>query len=108
MAVFAKVLNGLVIDIIVSEQDFINNMTDTSPGNWIETFEDGRIRANYASKGGNYDPINDVFYSKRPHGFDSWVLNEDTWQWEAPEPYPSDDTVGYYWDEENKTWAKLR
>ena len=59
------------------------------------------FRGNYAGIGFTYDPINDVFIAPQP--FESWILNETSWIWEAPVPYPDDDKF-YNWDEENKEW----
>ena len=55
MAHFAKVVDGVVTNVLVAEQDFIDNMLDTSPHRWIETFKDGSQRKNYAGKGFTYD-----------------------------------------------------
>jgi hypothetical protein len=33
----------------------------------------------------------------------SWILNEDTCQWEAPVVYPDDDNK-YTWNESTLTW----
>ena len=37
MAHYAKVRDGKVIEVIVADQDFMDNMIDTSPGKWIQT-----------------------------------------------------------------------
>ena len=37
MAHFAKVLNGIVENIIVAEQEFMDTFIDDSPGEWIQT-----------------------------------------------------------------------
>jgi len=103
MSCFAKVVGGKVVNVISADQEFIDNMVDTSPGRWIETFKDGSQRKNFASKGGNYDISADAFYAKKP--FDSWTLNTTTYQWEPPVAYPSDgDSVGYSWNEETTSW----
>ena len=124
MAHFAKVLNGKVIDVIVAEQDFIDNMVDTSPGKWIQTSynthggvhytindnnekvasadQTKALRKNYAAIGGVYDRTRDAFYDAQP--YPSWTLNETTCYWEAPVAYPSDNGL-YDWDEENQQWV---
>ena len=65
--------------------------------------EDGGtpFRGNYAGPGHVYDVENDVFY--RPQPFDSWTLNTDTWQWEAPVAYP-EIGVDYDWNEDTQSW----
>lgn len=65
------------------------------------------FRGNFAIVGGNYDPDNDVFYDQQP--YPSWVLNEDTWEWESPVPYPTleeneDGNPSYLWNEEDQEW----
>ena len=37
MAHFAKVLDGVVVQVIVAEQEFIDSLIDTSPGTWLQT-----------------------------------------------------------------------
>lgn len=64
------------------------------------------IRANYAGIGYKYDRDFDVFIPPKP--YDSWKLNYETYQWEAPIPMP-DFEEGYIrkWSEINKEWIKL-
>jgi len=113
MAHYAKVRDGKVVDIIVAEQEHIDNMVDTSPGNWIQTsyntyggvHRDGGtpLRKNYAGIGYTYDSIRDAFIPPKP--FNSWILDEDSCLWSAPVAQPSDsDTVPYTWNEENQSW----
>tara|TARA_Y100001938_G_C7940668_1_gene354147 strand:- start:46 stop:423 length:378 start_codon:yes stop_codon:yes gene_type:complete len=59
------------------------------------------LRKNYAGIGFKYDQSRDAFISPQP--YNSWSLNEDTCQWEAPVEYP-DDGQKYKWNEENQTW----
>jgi hypothetical protein len=119
MAHYAKCLNidnstkFYVEQVIVADADFI----ETQPGKWVQTSyntkgnvhygPDGQpdggvaVRGNYAGIGYTYDIVNDVFYSPKP--FPSWILNESTWTWEAPVPYPTDGGV-YQWNEETQAW----
>ena len=101
--IFAKVKDGIVVECIVADQDFINNFIDNTPGTWLETREDGSIRKNYAGIGYTYDAQNDAFIAPKP--FNSWVLNNKTFQWEAPVAIP-DDEKHYTWNEETKSWDK--
>lgn len=114
MSHFAKIENGIVIDVIVAGQDFI----DTLEGQWIQTSynteggihygQDGQpdggiaLRANYAGIGYTYDSVNDVFYAPKP--FASWLIFAPTWIWKAPIPYPEDGNV-YVWDEQTLSWV---
>jgi len=61
------------------------------------------FRGNYAGVGYAYDEALDAFIPPQP--FPSWVLNEATFLWECPVPYPSG--PGYYdWDEQAGQWIK--
>lgn len=120
MSHFAKVLDGKVVNVIVAEKEFFDTFIDTSPGEWIQTSynthgnvhygQDGQpdggivLRGNYAGIGFHYDNKNDVFYAPQP--FPSWFLNQSTWLWEPPIPYPNDDKL-YKWDEESKYWIEI-
>ena len=112
MSHFAKVLNGKVLQVIVAESDFFDTFVDSSPGEWIQTsynthgnqHPEGRpLRGNYAGVGFTYDRTNDVFYAAQP--YPSWKLNESTWLWESPVPYPTDDKQ-YTWDETTINWIE--
>jgi hypothetical protein len=109
MSHFAKVIDGIVNEVIVAEQDFIDSLTDAS--SWVQTsynthggqHPEGRpLRKNYAGIGYSYDPQRDAFIP--PKSFDSWVLNETTCLWEAPVEYPSDGQM-YIWDEPTVSWV---
>lgn len=112
MGHFAKVLDGKVTQVIVAEPEFFTTFVDSSPGAWIQTSyntfggqhkEGGTpLRGNYAGIGYTYDAQNDVFYAPQP--FASWVLNKNTWLWEAPIPMPQDGKF-YDWNEESKSWV---
>jgi hypothetical protein len=108
MTYFAKVTDGVVVDVIVAELDFFENFKDSSPGFWLETSKSGHIRKNYAGIGHTYDSKRDAFIAKQD--FPSWILNEDTCQWEAPKPYPGDGGVGsfpnYDWNEATMSWVE--
>ena len=59
------------------------------------------FRKNYAGIGFTYDAERDAFISPKP--YESWLLVEETCQWEAPVPYP-DDGLMYSWNEEIIDW----
>ena len=71
--------------------------------NWKQTSYNGKIRKNYAAIGGVYDSIRDAFIS--PKFFDSWILDENTCDWVAPIPYPTDGK-DYAWNESTLTWIE--
>ena len=113
MSHFAKIENGIVTQVIVAEQDVIDSGLFGTPSDWVQTSyntygnqhpENRPLRGNYAGIGYTYDETHDVFYAPQP--FPSWTLNQLTWLWEAPVPYPNDGTP-YSWDETTKTWVAL-
>jgi len=114
---FAKVEDGIVTQVIVAEQDFI----DTQEGTWVQTSYNTRggvhyspetgspdggvaLRKNYAGIGFTYDAVRDAFIPPQP--YPSWLLNEDTCLWEAPVPHPNDGKL-YNWNEDTVSWVEL-
>ena len=98
---WAKIVDGLVVNVIVANEDFFDTFVDDTPGTWLETKMDGSIRKNYAGIGHTYDQGRDAFYEPQP--YPSWILNEDTCTWEASKPMPTD-SQSYLWNEANKNW----
>jgi hypothetical protein len=102
MAHYALIEDGVVTNVIVAEQDFI----DTQSGTWVQTSYNTRagvhilqgtpLRKNYAGVGMIYDTDRDAFY-------------EDTCLWEAPIAYPSDASEEklYTWDESTLSWIEV-
>ena len=62
------------------------------------------FRKNYAGIGYSYDAQRDAFIPPKP--FSSWLLNENTAQWEAPTPMPTDGKM-YSWDEATTNWIEI-
>lgn len=99
MAHYAKIENGLVVEVIVADEEVIQQYD----GKWLQTSyntiggvhydpETGQpsadqskaIRKNYAGIGFTYDYGLDAFVPPRPvEG--NWVLNEQTCLWEFVE-----------------------
>jgi hypothetical protein len=119
MAHFARVnAQGIVTQVIVAEQDFIDGLADAD--SWVQTSyntrggvhygQDGQpdggtaLRKNFAGIGFKYDSDRDAFIPPRP--FASWNLVEETCWWEAPIAMPEltqeqIDAGSYYmWDED--------
>jgi len=80
MSHFAKVRDGIVVDVIVAEQSFFDSFVDSSPGQWIQTSYSGSIRKNFAGIGFTYDQERDAFIPPKPDG--DFALNESTCTWE--------------------------
>lgn len=72
-------------------------------GNWVQTSYNSTFRKNYAGQGFTYDAQRGAFIPPKP--FASWLLNEDTCQWDSPIPYPLDDKL-YVWDEVSGNWVE--
>jgi hypothetical protein len=121
MAHFAKVVSGKVDQVIVADPDFFDSFVDSSPGEWIQTSYNTRggvhydpetnepdsgqqLRYNFAGVGYNYDAQADAFYAPQP--FSSWILNTESYIWEAPTPMPDDDNR-YTWNEETTSWDQV-
>lgn len=68
---------------------------------WVQTSYNSTFRKRYGRPGYTYDSIRDAFIPPKP--FNSWVLNEQTYDWESPIPYPTDGQE-YYWNEDNLDW----
>jgi len=73
--------------------------------NWRQTSYNGNFRKNYAGIGFTFDAGRDAFIPPQP--FSSWVLNEQTYRWDAPVPYPQDGK-NYRWDEPTVSWIQIQ
>ena len=110
MAHDAEIKNGIVMRVLVAEQDFI----DTQEGVWVQTsyntyggqhtLGNTPLRKNYAGVGYTYDSTRDAFYAPQPYL--SWVLDDNTCWWEPPVAYPNDDKK-YIWDEDTTSWIEV-
>ena len=108
MAHFAEIdENGVVVRVLVVPdsqeargQEFLADDLGLG-GTWVQTSYNARIRKNYAGIGMIYDNTRDAFIADQPYA--SWILNEETCQWEAPIAYPTDGLM-YSWDEKTTDW----
>jgi hypothetical protein len=112
MAHYAKVVNGLVTNVIVAEAEFFETFVDSSPGEWIQTSYNTHggqhpnntpLRKNYAGIGYTYNRELDAFIPPKPYA--SWSLDEETCLWNAPVAKPTDGK-NYNWDEETLSWTE--
>jgi hypothetical protein len=119
MAHFAQINeNNIVVQVTPGPDNWLTS-PDKLPGTWIQTSyntkggvhygEDGQpddgvaLRKNYAGVGYTYDSDRDAFIP--PKAFNSWVLNEETCNWEPPVPLPEDDDEkDYQWNESTQSW----
>ena len=105
--------NNIVTEVIVGrdEWEVVDGISDWetyygSKRNQVckRTSYNGNIRKNYAGIGFRYDEALDAFIPPKP--FASWILNEETAQWEAPIPYPEDGLI-YSWNEDELDWKPV-
>jgi hypothetical protein len=110
MAHYAKVVDGIVENVIVADQEWIDGLD----GQWVQTsyntyggvhlLGNTPLRKNYAGIGMSYNADRDAFYAPQPYA--SWTLNDDTCLWEAPTAYPDDGKI-YNWDEDTTSWVEV-
>jgi hypothetical protein len=102
--------NNLVLRVLVGSNDEPDEgyqwLIDNLGGTWIKTSYNKSIRKNFAGIGYTYDAERDAFIPPKP--YNSWVLDEDTCQWEAPVPRPDAlKNVPVKWDENTLSWKEL-
>ena len=110
MAHYAQIVDGVVTNVIVAEQDFI----DTQAGTWVQTSYNTYggvhslggtpLRKNYAGLDYVYDSDRDAFYVPQP--YPSWSLDEGTCLWEPPVAHPNNGKE-YTWNEDTISWDKV-
>ena len=101
--------DNIVTEVIVGkdETELIEGLDpETYYGNFRgqvckRTSYNNNIRKNYAGIGFSYDEELDAFIPPKP--FNSWMLDEETCQWEAPVAYPTDG-FSYVWNESKVDW----
>jgi len=122
MAHFAKVRDGVVVQVVKADPDFFDSLKDTSPGTWLQTSYNTRggvhydslsrlpssdqskaLRKNFAGVGFAYDAAKDAFIAPQP--FKGWLLDEATCLWNPPVPMPADGKA-YAWDEDSLSWVE--
>ena len=124
MAHFAKLDENNIVTqvIVVDNKDITDPFTGQEDeilgiafckkllgGNWVQTSYNSNMRVRYAGIGYTYNRALDAFVAPKP--FESWVLNNETADWESPVgPAPElteEETEAlsrYEWDEENAQW----
>lgn len=105
-----------VVDGISDWEEYYGNLRGqvckrTSYNSWAgkridlttdEVIDEPAFRGNFAGIGFTYSYELDAFLPVKH--YDSWILNETTFQWEPPVPEP-DDGKDYYWDEASGMWG---
>jgi len=120
MAYFAKLGTGNIVENVISinnsvitdsngvEQEqlgvnFINKLYNTRDV-WKQTSYNNNFRKNFAGVGYQYDQQRDAFIAPKP--YNSWILNEQTCNWESPVAYPTDGKR-YSWNESLVNWELI-
>jgi hypothetical protein len=78
-------------------------------GRWVQTSYNNNIRTRYAGVGMIYRENLDAFIYPQP--YPSWTLNEITFEWEPPIPYPvfDEENPKYYrWNEDILNWEEIQ
>jgi hypothetical protein len=121
MAHFAQIdSNNIVTQVLVIEQDVIDTGLFGDPASFVQTSYNTRggvhygpdgqpdggvaLRKNYAGIGYTYDRERDAFIPPKP--YNSWLLDENTCNWNPPTPMPTDGKP-YAWDEDSLTWTQI-
>ena len=122
MAHFAEIKDGIVVNVIVIDQETLNLGHWGDPANFkqtsyntiggVHTQGGTPLRANYAGLGYIYDATNDVFHAPRPKdrngvSCDSFTIGAPTWQWVNPVAMPVEEGKFFAWDEPTKTWIDI-
>jgi len=123
VAHYAKIEDGIVTQVIVVDNKDTADANGVEKehigaafcerlfgGTWMQTSYNGNKRKNYAGIGYTYNADLDAFVPPKPYA--SWVLNEETAQWNAPVPMPEDAGTGeppkmYSWDEDTVSWKEV-
>jgi len=92
---FAKIENGIVTNVIVAEQSFVDNQL----GEWVQTTNDN-VNGKFAGIGDTFDSVKNKFISPQP--YPSWILDGND-NWNSPTPYPTDG-LPYKWNESTLGW----
>jgi len=72
-----------------------------NPDNTLSSNQTKAFRKNHAVIDSIYDENRNAFVMPKP--YDSWLLNEETCNWDSPVPYPQDGNL-YIWSEETLSW----
>jgi hypothetical protein len=84
MSDFAKVIDGVVVNVIVADQAFIDTQSDKD--DYIETWADANgdpaKRYNYAGIGFAYDKVKNAFVEPQPS--EEATFDEVTMSWVMP------------------------
>jgi len=119
MNYFAKIVNGIVVDVIVIAKSDCGNLQFPESeqigqrfiascgieGKWLQTSLTNQYRKHFAVIGCEYNEIKDKFLLPFvPQPFPSWILDSDN-DWQAPTPRPEQDGF-WQWNEIELKWDR--
>ena len=87
---------------LYNEPEAIWKQTSYNTNAGVHSLGGTPFRKNHAGIGYTYDSQRDAFIP--PKLYNSWVLNEQTCNWEAPVARPNDNNI-YSWNEETQSWT---
>ena len=108
-----QVVYGVVNDVITDAdgveqenlgQEFLAELYKENPEDFVQCSYSGTFRGNYPGVGFIYDESLELFLLPKP--FNSWILDEETYGWVAPIPYPNDGG-SYEWNETTGEWVEV-
>lgn len=121
MAYFALVEDGKVKKLhVVADAALLNEAGETDEAlgqtllqslhgipaeSWVQCSLEGEFRGSSIGLDFHWDADRDAFIPPQP--YPSWSLNEKTFVWEAPIPYPGDDITFFVWNEGDGSWVEV-
>ena len=87
---------------LYNEPEAIWKQTSYNTNAGVHSLGGTPFRKNHAGIGYTYDSQRYAFIP--PKLYNSWVLNEQTCNWEAPIARPNDNNI-YTWNEETQSWT---
>lgn len=93
---YAKINSENIVEmVIVADSSFV----DLTKGYFIEVTDS----TGWAGPGSLYSKEHNKFIQSKP--FESWILNESIFDWEAPKPKP--DSGKYFWNDSAQEWQEI-
>lgn len=109
MAHFAKIVDGIVTEIVVVDNQheangeaYLNSLG--LEGKWIQTSYNANFGKKFAAVGDTYVASTGNFKPAQP--FASWTWSASKWAWEPPLARPVDGKY-YEWHEESLNWVEI-
>jgi len=96
MSNYAKINSENIVDfVIVSNESYLKELSGT--------FVEVTTETGWAGPGSIYSATHNKFLGAKP--WESWTLNEETFEWEAPSLKPL--TGKHIWSEVDQEWVEV-